>query len=892
MVAPTVSSPNMHPSKKLLSVFCVAALVLAMTGFNHAQSADIPEETIASLESAWTTSKQETSPSRKRLAAKRVLRDAAELIEKNPTAPNRFNVMAILLRGQQSMLGMDDSRALREEVLETCRKLSEAPDAYAEVRLNADILLNQTEMVRTGADAKARTQGLMRLLDRYRGTPADGRFLKTAALLALEQGDAIAIEKLRTEMEQRFAGDPEMIIFMSEKLGGEIFGAPFCGVFKSADGRVWRYPMDAMGRTTLLYFWSTRDNGETDLEDLAKAWLERKQDFTHHLQIVSVNLDDLPDAGASILRKNGVDWTALHLPGGEKSQIFQAYGRPYPALLTITPTGYCALIKSDVLRKPDPNSKPRDYTRSLGSSLIREWADPAYTARICSLLAGECFVVDPSTPFDPSTPPEWRMVSPDAKIERDAQCVPDEKLRAIQNGFIAPPLRYMAPATEVRTKFEAVVKSCQEVMESHPQAPDLWIVRNRLIVALLALSKLDPVANHLSQAVEAAKAAIAAPHPAGTDVIARLCLARQSLRDISVVKQRDAGELFLKQASKPSGADLTAAALLALEVGNPLDFEQNRKTILKDHASNPAMTSFVNYLLDRDHRHSLFLPPYSGGRVPGYRQGYANSRGAPDEARRTFQVTLPTLDGGTMQIPDNKAGKWTVVVFAAPWPTERGKSGSPNPEGLVKTLASMAEARKLGDVQVILAILDGDAAKTKEMIGSREIKCPVVLVPGGLNHPLAGSLGLFDTGRSHNAVVIRPDGTIAGSNRVNIPNSVANLIAWQDEKNVTDAIAKGDLETAKHIAFSLAPLEPPTVTDAKGKVRQLPMPKINIHHLLARAKVYVAMEQWKQALNDADEAFSEIAATAGSISIRTPELDEVETFRDSIRKHLSPDEVK
>jgi len=195
-------------------------------------------------------------------------------------------------------------------------------------------------------------------------------------------------------------------------------------------------------------------------------------------------------------------------------------------------------------------------------------------------------------------------------------------------------------------------------------------------------------------------------------------------------------------------------------------------------------------------------------------------------------------------------------------------------------------------VQVILAILDGDAAKTKEMIGSRVIKCPVVLVPGGLNHPLAGTLGLFDTGKFLHAVVIRPDGTIAGANRVTIPNAVANMIAWQDEKNVTDAIAKGDLETAKRIAFSLAPLEPPTVTDAKGNVRQLPMPKINIHHLLARAKVYVAMEQWKQALTDADAAFSEIAGTAGAISIRTVELEEVEAFRDSIRKRLSPDESK
>jgi len=885
----------MHPSPTLLTVLSATILMLALTGFANAQAADIPKESITGLESAWSATKEESHPSRRRLAMKRVMRDAADLIEKNPAAANRFDALALLLRCQQSLLSIDDSRALREEILETCRKLSDAPDAYAELRLSADILLNQTEMARSGADAKTRMQSLMHLLDRYRDTPAEGKFLQTAALLALEHGDSITIEKLRTEMEQRFTGDLDMIIFMYEKLGSEIFGGPFTGVFKSADGRVLRYPMDAMGHTTLFYLWSTRDNGEADLPGLAKVWKERKQDLAHRIEMVSINLDELPDAGASILRKHGLDWTALHLPGGEGSKFFQAYagGRPYPSLLTVTPTGYCALGKSDSIRKPVSNTNLYDYTRRFSAAIAQEWTEPSYIAQVVSLLAGECFVVDPSTPFDPSAPPELRMVSPDAKIERNTECVPEDKLRAIQDGFIAPPQRYMTPAAEVQTKFETVVKSCQEVIASHPQAPDLWIVRNRLIVALQGLAKLDPaVASHLTQSIEVAKAAIAAPHPAGTDMIARLCLARQSLRDTAILKQRDASEIFLKQSEKPSGADISAATLLALEVGNPMDFEKHRNAILKDHASNPAMTSFVNYLLDRDHRHSLFLPPYSGGRVPRYRRDYANSRGNPYVVRRPFQVTLPTLEGGTLQIPDNKNEKWTVLVFASPWPAERGKSGSPNPEGLIKELVTMAEARKPGDVQVILAILDGDAAKTKEMIGSKVIKCPVVLVPSEMNHVLTGSLGFFDTRNSLHAVVIRPDRTIAGSNRVSIPNAVANLIAWQDEKNVTDAIAKGDLETAKRTAFTLAPLEAPTVTDNKGNVRTLPMPKINVHHLLARAKVYMAMGQWKPALTDAEAAFSEIADTAGLMSIRTPELEEVEALRDSIRKHLDPDEGK
>lgn len=59
-----------------------------------------------------------------------------------------------------------------------------------------------------------------------------------------------------------------------------------------------------------------------------------------------------------------------------------------------------------------------------------------------------------------------------------------------------------------------------------------------------------------------------------------------------------------------------------------------------------------------------------------------------------------------------------------------------------------------------------------------------------------------------------------------------------------------------------------------------------------RAKVYVGMEQWKPALADAEAAFSEISETAGAISIRTVEFEKIEALRDSIRKHLRPDEGK
>ena len=46
-------------------------------------------------------------------------------------------------------------------------------------------------------------------------------------LMALEFGDARLVSHLREVIAERFAGDPDMINFQRDKLGGQVFGAPF-----------------------------------------------------------------------------------------------------------------------------------------------------------------------------------------------------------------------------------------------------------------------------------------------------------------------------------------------------------------------------------------------------------------------------------------------------------------------------------------------------------------------------------------------------------------------------------------------------------------------------------------------------------------------------------------
>ncbi len=108
--------------------------------------APIRQDKIDALRTALTTQKDETSAARQRLAVKRMIRDGNELLETNPTAPNRFEILGLVFSAQQRLFRMDDSARNREALLETCKELAKAPDQYAALRLDADLLLTQTEL--------------------------------------------------------------------------------------------------------------------------------------------------------------------------------------------------------------------------------------------------------------------------------------------------------------------------------------------------------------------------------------------------------------------------------------------------------------------------------------------------------------------------------------------------------------------------------------------------------------------------------------------------------------------------------------------------------------------------------------------------------------------------
>ena len=866
-----------------ISRIVVTLFVLASAGLwslparGQDQAGAISSDEIVALDAKRTEAGEVASTARKKLAIRRVIREAESLIKKHPTAPNRYEVLSILFRSQQALVSLDNSATNRRAILTTCGKLAAAPNEYAALRLDADLLLTQAESARQGADTHARSDALRPLVERYRDTEVEAKVIRIAMIMALEFGNNKLVNDLREVVAQRFPGDLDLISFQREKLAGQVFGAPFIGAFERGDGQTVQFPMDFLGTTTAIYCWSKEGDGVEDLKALAAAWEKAKVEMkaAGRFQIVSMNMDDLPDAGESILRGLGLDWPVLKMPGGQDNPIYQTYvKRDTPTVLIVSPTGYVALYQSG-------GRSNRTYERRLQSMMARMWARPRYASQLQAVFGGEFLVMDPAGEFDPAAPAEYKAIASgdsakQGKLPRTAASVPEDKLRAIQACFIDPPLRYRTPHDQIIANYKKADALCRAAIAAHPEAPDLWIVRNRRMAALMGLWKARGDQDAFAAAVTEAKVAVESGYPPGTDVVARLCLARQALRAANadpkaIIKKfvEGAGE---QQASGPA---LTAASLLALDTGDRLLHDHYRRTFLDEYADAPAMWTATAFLLDRYHRYWQYHPPYTAGWTYGRRQGHFLAIGTPEDAQRSFQTELKTLAGETVKIPESSEGKWTVVSFV---PTAAGN-------GYLQRYVVPVAGRPFEDINLIAAVLDDDADAARKLLEEKTTpdNFPTLLVPGGMQNPIVRKLGILAEDTSPNLVMIRPDGRIAIALSGLTMSAqkgyvIQNVIEWHDEKAVDEALARGDLDEAKRLAFAFAPVEAPT---PEGEKKKKPV-KISNPHLRSRAKVYLAMGDLKAALADAEQAYLAVNIQAGYISMRTDELEETEALKATI----------
>ena len=271
-------------------------------------------------------------------------------------------------------------------------------------------------------------------------------------------------------------------------------------------------------------------------------------------------------------------------------------------------------------------------------------------------------------------------------------------------------------------KFEKADKLCRETISSHSNAPDLWIVRNRRIVALCGLWKLKGEYSYFAQAVEEAKATLKSNLPQGIDIIARFCLARESLRN----ENTDAEDLirdFTKKDGEKRIRPLTCSRFNACpRCGRPKASRKIPPGLPRRICRAPYHVDCNCLFLDRYHRYWMYHPPFVAGWTYGRRQGHFLAVGEPEDANRSLQLELITLDGKTVRFPKQDNDNWTVISFAQ----------NAEQSNYLARYGKFVEERPVNNVDLVTAVLEDDANATRQIIDTKKTPdlFPTMLVPG------------------------------------------------------------------------------------------------------------------------------------------------------------------
>jgi len=667
-----------------------------------------------------------------------------------------------------------------------------------------------------------------------------------ASMIARNIEDQELEQDIVTMMSERFASDAEVIQFRLKNLGFGRADVPFSGNFKRADGVTLSFPVDQLGHTSIVVFWSQE---MPEYQEALKKINEKTSAYADRLRVFSFNMDERPDAGEKQLHDLGLSWTAVHLPDGKKSRLARIFGVEKPFGYLVNPHGHTLLMSSLASRDRIKGNEAHAQTAVLVSDKLVPHARSM--AQLQSL-----FICD------------FLVIASGKTPARAADSVPPENLDAIEACFTPAPMRYRLTPAQALAGYTKAENLCRETISQFPKAPDLWRVRNQRIIALLGMWKIEIEPKHLDAAVAEARATLATTLPKGADVVPQFGLAKSALRQDGVDAKSTLSE-FIKATGgdEAPASSYAAAAILALEAHSRDLHEDYRQKLFERHDENdPRLWPVVSFLRERYHRFRLL-------RAIDQRRARKDSRSNIVNHRWNTSITpfpasaLKTLEGGTLNLPKDTEGKMTLVLFVEP-PADPDTeipleiTGKPaegktkEVQGAIRFATQLAEQHIHKDLKVVVAFLSDDPDRIKALVKKQGWTCEVAMVPGGLKNPLVRQLGILSADCIANIFLLRRDGTIAW-HTTGLKHQFAFSHGYSAYLGMTVQIELCD------IALAYKALEEGAYQQAADLFAG-PFPKKKDERFAwtaprfhGRALANMKLKQWEAALEDIDKAIAD-----------------------------------
>jgi len=781
--------------------------MLAAAQEGPAESPRIREKTITRLREKLAGAEDIESTSGRRRIYKRIVREAESLLNEHRASPDRFRVLGIAFETRKAMFEMRQSEENREALLKTANRLLEAPDEHADLRVEPDMMLLQLRLSGGEVSPKDSALEIASFADRYRDTPAEARSLMMAAEAAFDLGNAILLGAFRKVLTARFRDDPLVTAFMRERFatGGQIH---LRGEFERADGRMISFPV---GRIYVVCFWS--HDAPLLKEKIAEVTYLQKR-YKGRFKVFSFNIDELTDAGQGALRRMGLDWVAMRLPGGVGNPLYQSVGGANMfAALVVGPHGLAA-TNSTRHRAPALHKR---YEAAVES--------PRRLALLRSLMTGEFLLADALAP--------------------EATTIPADALREIRACFPGPPARHRLTVEQEMENYVKAERLCAETLAAHPDAPGLRVVRDHRAIALLGMWRLSGDMEFLDRAVESARAALDRGPPPRAGVVPRFCIATKAL----VADGADAAEVLADFIKACGGTDApgkahAAALVLSLEAHSRDQFDRFRDRLLYDHVTDPSTWRVSSFLLDRSTSMRLFGKAFPGGTHETDLRGGAG---------RSFAADLTTLGGGRIEIVPGAEGAVHAVVFTE---LARDRNAAALQKRVMDHLSHSASARPRKNLRVVGVFGAGDAKGVGALMARNKWSFDAVCLPEAEWRKCAREIGVFSADLRPNVYLVSPDGTIMlALSGVGTDSERAETIAGRVDVAIRDydlAAAERAL-AAKDYAEYAARLATSFPLKNRRRSRHEPDWRAVSEHRRKLVWAYMKAGDWKSALREVNK---------------------------------------